>query len=58
MESELYWRIGVALAKVFAAHGHEVAPRDQQSPEGLMAVYKADLDKWTPIIKAANIKLQ
>jgi tripartite-type tricarboxylate transporter receptor subunit TctC len=38
--------------------GHEVAPLNQQNPEALAAYYKAELDKWTPIIKAANIKLQ
>ncbi len=36
--------------------GHEVAPRDKQTPEGLYATHKADVEKWGPIIKAANIK--
>jgi len=38
--------------------GHEVAPRDRQTPEGLHATHRADTEKWGPIIKAANIKLQ
>jgi tripartite-type tricarboxylate transporter receptor subunit TctC len=38
--------------------GHEVAPAHQQNPQALAVYYKAELDKWTPIIKAANIKLQ
>jgi tripartite-type tricarboxylate transporter receptor subunit TctC len=38
--------------------GHEVPPRSQQTPEGLFAMHKADLEKWGPIIKAANIKLK
>ena len=38
--------------------GHEVAPRNMQTPEGLYATHKADVEKWGPIIKAANIKLQ
>ena len=38
--------------------GHEVPPRNMQTPEGLYATHKADMDKWGPIIKAANIKLQ
>ena len=38
--------------------GHEVAPVEQQSPQGLYAVHKAEIEKWWPIIKAANIKLQ
>jgi tripartite-type tricarboxylate transporter receptor subunit TctC len=35
--------------------GFEVRPREQQSPEALDAIQKADVDKWWPIIKAANI---
>jgi tripartite-type tricarboxylate transporter receptor subunit TctC len=34
----------------------EVFPPDQQSPEALSALQKADIDKWWPIIKAAGIK--
>ncbi len=37
--------------------GHEIAPRDQQSPEGLAAYHKAETEKWWPIIKSANIKI-
>jgi tripartite-type tricarboxylate transporter receptor subunit TctC len=36
--------------------GHEVAPRERQTPEGLAAYHKAEIEKWWPIIKAANIK--
>jgi len=36
--------------------GHEVAPRDQQTPAALAAYHKAEIEKWWPIIKAANIK--
>jgi tripartite-type tricarboxylate transporter receptor subunit TctC len=38
--------------------GHEIAPREQQTPEALAAYHKAEIDKWWPIIKAANIKLE
>ena len=38
--------------------GHVIAPRDQQTPEALGAFHKAEMDKWWPIIKAANIKVQ
>ena len=38
--------------------GHEIPPREMQTPEALAAYHKAELAKWTPIIKAANIKLQ
>jgi tripartite-type tricarboxylate transporter receptor subunit TctC len=36
--------------------GMESAAREQQSPEALRALQKAEVDKWWPIIKAANIK--
>jgi tripartite-type tricarboxylate transporter receptor subunit TctC len=34
----------------------EIPPRDQQTPEALGAFSKAEIQKWWPIIKAANIK--
>jgi tripartite-type tricarboxylate transporter receptor subunit TctC len=46
------------LRERFADLGLEVAPREQQSPEGLAAFQKAEIEKWWPIIKAANIKLE
>jgi len=36
--------------------GMEIFPREQQTPEALDALQKADAEKWWPIIKAANIK--
>lgn len=36
----------------------EVFPPDQQTPEALAAVQKADIEKWWPIIKAAGIKAE
>jgi tripartite-type tricarboxylate transporter receptor subunit TctC len=39
----------------FADIGMEVFPRDQQTPQALGALVKADVEKWWPIIKAANI---
>jgi tripartite-type tricarboxylate transporter receptor subunit TctC len=38
--------------------GHELPPREQHTPQALLTYHKAEIDKWTPIIKAANIKLQ
>jgi hypothetical protein len=34
----------------------EIFPREQQTPEALGALQKAEIEKWWPIIKAANIK--
>ncbi|HEX2655711.1 MAG TPA: tripartite tricarboxylate transporter substrate-binding protein [Xanthobacteraceae bacterium] len=36
----------------------EIFPRDQQTPDALGAFHKAEIDKWWPIIKAADIKIQ
>jgi tripartite-type tricarboxylate transporter receptor subunit TctC len=36
----------------------EVYPAEQQTPEALRALQKADIEKWWPIIKAAGIKVQ
>jgi tripartite-type tricarboxylate transporter receptor subunit TctC len=36
--------------------GHVIATPEEQTPKGLGTFHKAELDKWWPIIKAANIK--
>jgi tripartite-type tricarboxylate transporter receptor subunit TctC len=38
--------------------GQEIAPLNQQTPEALGAFHNAEIEKWWPIIKAANIKAQ
>jgi tripartite-type tricarboxylate transporter receptor subunit TctC len=36
--------------------GQDIPAVDQQTPEALYAYHKAEIEKWHPIIKAANIK--
>jgi tripartite-type tricarboxylate transporter receptor subunit TctC len=38
--------------------GQEIFPRERQTPETLGAFQKAEIEKWWPIIKAANIKAE
>jgi tripartite-type tricarboxylate transporter receptor subunit TctC len=47
-----------AIQKRFTELGLDVAPRAQQTPEGLAAFQKVEIDKWWPIIKAAGIGTQ
>jgi len=44
-------RVRTRLAEI----GPQIVSREQQTPEGLAADQKADIEKWWPIIKAANI---
>jgi tripartite-type tricarboxylate transporter receptor subunit TctC len=45
-----------AVKARFAELGLDVASPPQQTPEGLAAFQKAEIDKWWPIIKASGIK--
>src|SRR6266566_3976976 len=47
-----------AIQKRFTELGLDVAPREQQTPEGLAAFQKYEIDKWWPIIKTAGIGAQ
>jgi tripartite-type tricarboxylate transporter receptor subunit TctC len=38
--------------------GQEIYPRDRQTPEALAALQNAEIEKWYPIIKAADIRLE
>ena len=40
----------------FGELGLDIAAREQQTPEGFAAFHKSEVEKWWPIIKAANIK--
>jgi tripartite-type tricarboxylate transporter receptor subunit TctC len=47
-----------ALQKRFSDLGLDVASREQQTPEGLAAFQKVEIEKWWPIIKSAGIGAQ
>jgi tripartite-type tricarboxylate transporter receptor subunit TctC len=38
--------------------GQDLPPKEQQTPEGLGAMQKAEIEKWWPLIKAAGIKVE
>ena len=40
----------------FAEQGQDIPAREQQTPAALAAFHKAEIEKWWPIVKAANIK--
>jgi tripartite-type tricarboxylate transporter receptor subunit TctC len=42
----------------FAQQGQDIWPRDQQTPQALGALYKAETAKWWPIIKAEGLKVE
>src|SRR6516162_4320032 len=45
-----------AVRQRFSNLGQEIFPCEQQTPEALRALQKAEIDKWWPIVKAANVK--
>jgi hypothetical protein len=38
--------------------GEEIPPRAQQTPDALAVHHKAEIEKWWPTIKGANIKAE
>jgi tripartite-type tricarboxylate transporter receptor subunit TctC len=46
------------VRKRFDELGIQMAPPEQQTPEALRALQKAEADRWWPIIKGANIKAE
>ena len=64
---EIIARLNAAMVQVlaepavrarFSDLGLDIASREQQTPEGLAAFHKAEIEKWWPIIKAAGIKAE
>src|SRR4249919_889900 len=47
-----------AVRSRFTELGLDVASREQQTPEGLAAFQKAEIEKWWPIIKESGIQAQ
>ena len=45
-----------ALFRWRLKQGFEIPQRERETPEVLGAYQKAEIEKWWPIIKAANIK--
>ena len=41
-----------------AEQGHDVWPRQQQTPEALAAWHKAETEKWWPIVRASGLKAE
>ena len=46
------------VRKRLADVGQDIFPREQQTPEALSAYHKAEIEKWWPLVKAANIKVE
>jgi len=44
------------VRKRFADQGQDLPPLEQQTQDALAAKQKAEIEKWWPIIKAANVK--
>ncbi|HEY2136624.1 MAG TPA: tripartite tricarboxylate transporter substrate-binding protein [Xanthobacteraceae bacterium] len=47
-----------ALRRKLADLGQEIYPAERQTPQALAAFQKAEIDKWGPVITAANIKAE
>src|SRR5919197_3320401 len=47
-----------AVRRRLADIGQEIFPREQQMPQALATYQKAEIEKWWPIVKEANIKAE
>ena len=47
-----------AIRQRFAEQGQEMPAVAQQTPQALAAYHKAEIEKWWPIVKGANIKAE
>src|SRR5262249_20969803 len=46
------------VSKSRAEMGQDIPPREQLTQQALAAFHKSEIDKWWPLIKAANIKVE
>jgi len=47
-----------AVRQRFGELGLDIPPREQQTADALAAYHKAEIEKWWPVIKGANIKIE
>jgi len=47
-----------AVRQRLADLGQQIVPREEQTPEALAALHRAEIDKWWPIIRAAGIRAE
>jgi hypothetical protein len=47
-----------AVRQRLADLGQEIPPAEQQTAQALGAFHRAEIEKWWPIIRAANIKVE
>jgi hypothetical protein len=47
-----------AVQQKFRDLGLDMPPKDQLTPEALGAWQKAEIAKWWPMIKAANVRVE
>jgi tripartite-type tricarboxylate transporter receptor subunit TctC len=49
---------GPAVRQRAAELGQQIVPRDEQTPEALAVLQRAEIEKWWPMIKAAGIRAE
>ena len=47
-----------AVMQRLAVMGQQIPPPDQQTPAALGELHRAEMEKWVPVAKAANIKAE